>query len=214
VVLFLSDNGASDQPPPASLDKPGQTWRLDGTPTRVGNNPQIAPGPADTFVTSGPQWANVQNTPFRQHKASNFEGGIATPFIAWWPGVINHGGAITDEPGHVADLMATCLDLAGAKYPAEFAGRKLLPLAGKSLLPIFKGGRFPEPRVLGWSTSGSRALRDGHWKIVAAAKGPWELYDMTTDRTELNDLARQMPEKVQELADKWQHWADDGKSRK
>ena len=98
LVIFLSDNGASDQPVGA-LDKPGQTWRVDGTPTQVGNRPAIPPGGPDTFVTAGPPWANVSNTPFRRHKQSNHEGGIATPMIAWWPGVIKQAGAISPRAG-------------------------------------------------------------------------------------------------------------------
>jgi arylsulfatase len=212
LVIFLSDNGAADQAGPASLDKPGLTWRLDGTPTKVGNNPGVWPGPADNFVTSGPEWATVQNAPFRKHKFSNHEGGIATPCIAWWPGLIARGGAITDQVGHIADLMPTCLELAGVKYPAEFAGRKLLPLADQSLVPIFKGGTFPQPRLLGWNTGSSRALRDGNWKLVSSAKDPWELYDLATDRTELHDLASKHPDKVAELAAKWARWRAEGKS--
>jgi arylsulfatase len=194
------------------MDRPGQTWRVDGTVTTFGNKPSNAPGPAGNFLTSGPAWASLQNTPFRKHKMSNHEGGIATPCIAWWPAVITQAGAITHELGHISDLMATCLDAAGVPYPAEFAGRKLHPLAGRSLLPIFRGGAFPEPRTLGWATKDSRALREGNWKLVAAPKGPWELYNMAVDRTELNDLAAQQPGKVQELAAKWEKWAADGKS--
>jgi arylsulfatase len=213
LVIFLSDNGAADQALGGPLDKPGQTWRVDGTLTTVGNRPEVIPGPADNFVTSGPEWATVQNAPFRKHKTSNHEGGIATPCIAWWPGVIPQGGAITSQVGHIVDLMATCLDVAGLKYPTEFSGRKLLPLAGRSLLPILRGGTWPEPRVLGWATGSNRALRDGDWKLVSDAKAPWELYNLAADRTELDDLAAQNPDKVRELALKWQSWADNGASK-
>jgi arylsulfatase len=87
LVFFLSDNGASDMAV-GQLDRAGQTWRRDGRRTNVGNKPSIQPGPADNFVTAGPAWSNVANTPFRQHKNCNHEGGIASPLIAWWPGSI------------------------------------------------------------------------------------------------------------------------------
>jgi arylsulfatase len=205
LVVFLSDNGASDQGVGA-LDKPGQTWRADGTPTRVGNTPDIPPGGPDTFVTGGPPWANVSNAPFRRHKQSNHEGGIATPFIAWWPGVIRQAGAISSEPAHITDVMATCLDAAGVEYPAQFNGRSVLPPAGRSLLPIFKGGRIEGPRTLCWATSGCRAVRIGPWKLVSAKGGPWELYNLETDRTELNDLAKQQPERVEAMAKAFDQW--------
>lgn len=205
LVMFLSDNGASDQAVGA-LDKPGQTWRVDGTPTRVGNKPTIPPGGPDTFVTAGPPWSNVSNTPFRRHKQSNHEGGIATPFIAWWPGVIKQAGAISAQPAHITDVTATCLDAAGVEYPEQFNGRDVLPLAGRSLLPDFAGQRVEGPRTLCWATSGNRAIRTGPWKLVSAKGGPWELYDLATDRTELNDLAQQHPERVDAMAGAFDRW--------
>ncbi len=205
LVMFLSDNGASDQAVRA-LDKPGQTWRADGTPTQVGNKPSIPPGGPDTFVTAGPPWSNVSNTPFRRHKQSNHEGGIATPFIAWWPGVIKQAGALSTEPAHITDVTATCLDAAGVEYPDEFNGRNVLPLAGRSLLPDFAGRRIEGPRTLCWATSGNRAIRIGPWKLVSAKGRPWELYDLATDRTERNDLAQQHPERVDAMANAFDQW--------
>jgi arylsulfatase len=207
LVLFLSDNGASDQPPNPSLDKPGETWRLDGTPTRVGNRPDIQPGPADNFVTGGPPWANVANTPFRQHKSSNYEGGIATPLIAWWPRVTKRTGAVSDEPGHIVDILATCLDAAGVTYPAKFDGREVLPIAGKSLLPVLKGGARDGHEPLFWATSGCRAIRAGQWKLVAAKGGAWELFDLAADRAETADLAAKFPDRAKNLAAQWEQWA-------
>jgi arylsulfatase A-like enzyme len=213
LVLFLSDNGASDQALSGSLDKPGATWRLDGSPTKVGNQPTIQPGSPDTFVTGGPPWANVSNTPFRQHKNSNYEGGIATPLIAWWPGVIAQTGAITHQLGHITDIMPTCLELAGVVYPSEFNGRKVLPLAGKSLEPLFEGRQRDGHKALSWATSGSRAMRVGQWKLVASQSGPWELYDMAIDRTELNDLAKAHPDRVATMAALFEEWYEDAKKK-
>ncbi len=207
LVLFLSDNGASDQPPNPNLDKPGETWRLDGTPTRVGNQPDIQPGPADNFVTAGPAWANVANTPFRQHKNSNYEGGIATPLIAWWPGVVKMTGTVSDEPGHLVDILTTCLDVAGATYPTRFDGREVQPAAGRSLLPVFKLGKRDSHRELCWATSGSRAIRAGNWKLVARKGGDWELFDLAADRAETHDLSFKFPERTKELAARWVQWA-------
>ena len=184
LVLFLSDNGPRTSP--SGVDKPGQTWRVDGTPTQVGNRPTIPPGGPDTFVTGGPPWANVSNTPFRRHKASNHEGGIAAPLIAWWPGVIKQAGAISHEPAHITDVTATCLEAAGVEYPGQYPGRQVLPLAGQSLLPILRGGQIDGPRTLCWATSGCRAIRSGAWKLVAEPRADrgicttWEL----TARTE------------------------------
>jgi arylsulfatase len=175
----------------------------------VGNRPDIPPGGPDTFVTAGPPWSNVSNAPFRRHKQSNHEGGIATPFIAWWPGVIPRPGAICDEPSHITDVTATCLDAAGVEYPEKFNGRSVLPLAGRSLLPDLAGERREGPRTLCWATSGSRAIRVGPWKLVAAKGGAWELYDLATDRSELDDLAQQHPDRAAQMAEAFQRWRQD-----
>ena len=206
LVFFFSDNGASDKAVGA-LDKPNQTWRADGKKTRVGNKPDIRPGPGDTFVTAGPAWSNLANAPFREHKQTNHEGGIASPLIAWWPGVIE-AGKITAELSHVTDITATALDVAGQAYPKSFAGRTVTPLAGKSLLPVLKGGTREGHAALGWATSGSKALRIGDWKLVAPANGPWELYNLATDRTELHDLASEQPERVAAMAKTFAAWRE------
>jgi arylsulfatase len=210
LVLFLSDNGASDQPMNTQLDRPGQTWRADGTPTRVGNRPDIQPGPADNFVTAGPAWANVSNTPFRGHKNSNFEGGIASPLIARWPAMIKQPGAISRELAHITDITATCLDVAGVEYPDRFNGRTVHPLSGRSLLPVFQGGARIGHKSLCWATSGCRAVRVGPWKLVAARNGPWELYNLDTDRAERQDLASQQPGRVQAMAKAFAAWEQTG----
>jgi arylsulfatase len=205
LVLFFSDNGASNQAA-YQPDKPGKIWRIDGTLTRSGNDPSIPPGGADTFLTAGPAWSNVSNAPFRNHKQSNHEGGIASPFIAWWPGVIMQAGEISHEPAHVTDVLATCLDVANIEYPSEYHGRKVLPPAGQSILSILKGGKYDRPRTLGWATNGNRALRIGSWKLVATKAGPWELYDLDHDRTEMHNLAKQEPARVKQMAAAFEAW--------
>ena len=205
LVLFLSDNGASDQAV-GPLDKAGQTWRSDGTRTQVGNKPGILPGPADHFVTAGPAWANVSNAPFRQHKQTNHEGGIASPLIAWWPGVITKTGGISGELSHITDIMATVLDAAGQSCPTTFDDRSVTPMAGKSLLPVLKGGTRAGHDSLCWATSGCKAVRLGNWKLVALRGRPWELYDLATDRTETNDLASQQPGRVATMAAVFEQW--------
>lgn len=206
LVFFLSDNGASEVSRTAPLDKPGEPWRLDGTPTRTGNRPDIMPGPGDTFTSAGPAWSSLSNTPFRHHKQTNHEGGIASPLIAWWPGVIAKPGGITPQLAHITDIMATCLDVAGVRYPARFGERNVLPLAGRSLLPGLKGTSSAGHETMCWATAGNRAVRAGRWKLVAYGKEPWELYDLENDRTELTNLAASQPERVKTMAAMFEAW--------
>lgn len=227
LILFLEDNGAcaesmgrsetvnekwgsaiKDRTPMAPDELQPHIWppmkTRDGRPVRGG--PQVMPGPEDTYISYGLNWANVSNTPFRGYKHLTHEGGIATPLIAHWPARIKARGALCHQPGHLIDIMATCVDVAGAEYPAEDQGRKITPLEGRSLVPAFDG-RTIQREGLFWEHEGNRAVRQGKWKLVSRFGGPWELYDMEADRTELNDLAEKHPEKVAELKSLYDAWA-------
>ncbi len=186
-----------------SIWPPMQT--RDGRPVRTG--PDVMPGPEDTYIAYGRGWANVSNTPFREYKHWVHEGGIATPLIAHWPQGITARGELRAQPGQLPDIMATCLDVAGAKYPGEFHGQPITPLEGRSLVPAF-ADQPVERDGLFWEHEGNRAVRVGDWKLVAKGPaGPWELYDLRADRTEMNDLAAQQADKVKQLAAQWEAWA-------
>lgn len=204
LVFFLSDNGASDKAV-GQLDKPNQTWRSDGKRTRVGNKPDIMPGPGDTFVTAGPAWASLSNTPFRNHKQTNYEGGISSPLIAWWPGVVKPG-VINNELSHIIDITATVFDVSGQNYPTSFDNRVVTPIAGKSLRPVLEGKPRNGHESLCWATSGHKAVRMGDWKLVAAQKGKWQLYDLSQDRAETHDLSHEQPERVATMAKVFEQW--------
>ncbi len=204
LVFFLSDNGASDKAV-GQLDKPNQTWRSDGKRTRVGNKPDIMPGPGDTFATAGPAWASLSNTPFRNHKQTNYEGGISSPLIAWWPGVVKPG-VINNELSHIIDITATVFDVSGQNYPTSFDNRVVTPIAGKSLRPVLEGKPRNGHESLCWATSGHKAVRMGDWKLVAAPKGKWQLYDLSQDRAETHDLSHEQPERVATMAKVFEQW--------
>jgi arylsulfatase len=224
LVLFLSDNGgcaekmgreATPASPAASKTTAasGQSegvhppFTRDGRPVRDGKG--VMPGPDDSFIAYGQNWANVSNTPFRRYKHWVHEGGISTPLIARWPGGISHRGEIERQPGHVIDLMPTCVALAGATYPKQFNGHAIKPMQGASLLPAFRGEPIGREAPLFWEHEGNRAIRSDRWKLVAkGADGPWELYDLDADRSELHDLSAAQPERVKELGAQWQRWAE------
>jgi len=207
LVLFLSDNGACDElVQPGWYDVPSQT--RDGRPVRVGNkNLTDMAGPVDVWQSYGPPWANVSDTPFRLYKHFTHEGGISSPFIVHWPSAIQEAGGITRQVGHITDIMPTLLEAAKAVYPKEFKLQPILPLEGTSLQPVFEGKDRPEPKPIFWEHEGNRAVRSGAWKLVSRYPGAWELYDLNADRTELHDLAGTHPEKVRELSDLYQRWA-------
>ncbi|RUL87815.1 arylsulfatase [Tautonia sociabilis] len=192
VILFLSDNGCSAEGGPGGFSR---------------GEPGAPIGTGSSYASVGLEWANASDTPFRKFKMSVHEGGIASPFIVHWPAGLSREGEIEHQPGHVIDLLPTCLELAGASYPAERNGQPTLPLDGRSLVPAFAGEPIDRGPLF-WEHQGNRAVRLGEWKLVAPHGKPWELYDLESDRTELVDLSDTMPEKVAELSALWQSWAN------
>jgi len=192
LVMFLADNGGCAEGGPVGFDN-----RKNGLP----------PGGVDSYMSYGLSWANASNTPFRRYKHWVHEGGIATPLIAYWPQVIKDGNSITYQTGHIIDIMATCLDVAGIEYPKTYNDRELIQMEGRSLLPIFEGKKRRGHEAIYWEHEGNRAVRQGKWKLVSAHKGKWELYDLEADRTELNNLAEKHPRKVKQLRVMYESWA-------
>lgn len=188
LILFLSDNGGCAE----NLDE-GKPGAPIGTP--------------DSSIGCGLPWANLSDTPFRRFKRMAHEGGIATPLIAYWPKVITRGGAITHQVGHIVDLLPTILEASGVDYPKTFDNRPIRATDGLSLLPVLRGGERTGHDLLAWEHEGHRGVRCGKWKLVSHFPGSWELYDLEADRTELNDLAGRMPEKVRELTARYDAWA-------
>lgn len=210
LILFLADNGGCAEeirPRWKGLHIPAQTH--DGRPVRVGNLPEILPGSEDTYQSYGLPWANASNTPFRLYKHWVHEGGISTPLIAHWPEGINRAGDFETQPGHLIDIMATCIDLARTEYPETHADQPITPMQGVSLRPAFAGEDLARPEPIFWEHEGNRAVREMQWKLVAKGPaGPWELYDMAADRSETQDLTAERPEDVARLSAAWERWAE------
>lgn len=164
-------------------------------------------GPADTYEGYGYGWATVSNTPFRMYKHFVHEGGISTPLIAHWPNGIQRPGQWEHTTGHIIDLLPTLLNVANGTPLKERKGQVTKELEGVSLLPLFSAKPVKRD-TLYWEHEGNRAIREGNWKLVSQANQPWELYDISQDRSEQRDLSGKNPELVKRLAAKWQSYAD------
>ncbi|MGI9303982.1 MAG: arylsulfatase, partial [Gammaproteobacteria bacterium] len=214
LILFLSDNGAcaEDIPENVAVEQLVNELMIARSHTRngekvvLGNTPEIMPGPENTYQSYGTAWANLSNTPFRLYKHWTHEGGVSTPLICHWPHGIEEPGGLRHTPAHLPDIMATILDITGAQYPEEFAGHRIPPAQGHSLAPVFADDHL-SPRPLFWEHEGNAAVRVGRWKLVREYPGPWELYDMEADRTEMTNVADGYPEIVEEFARQYEVWA-------
>jgi arylsulfatase len=232
VIFYMQDNGGcaepqgSDQPQvPLTAEqkilKPGSydlinlnkkpVYTRDGRFVRSGQG--VMAGDADTWVAYGAEWANVSNTPFRMYKQYVHQGGIASPLIVHWPAGISAKGVLSRQLSHLIDIVPTVLEITGIQYPSVFENNAIQPLEGISLVPAFSNKSVPR-EFLFWEHVGNRAIRMGDWKLVAKVKkqkkftpadeNKWELYNLELDPSETNDLALKYPDKVKELAARWE----------
>ncbi|MES2426418.1 MAG: arylsulfatase [Bacteroidota bacterium] len=232
LIFFLQDNGAC-----AEIIGNGEVKPIAPNPNRVrklgpdsliySNKPvttrdgklvmqgkKLMAGPADTYVSYMQEWANVSTTPLRKFKHYVHEGGISTPLIVHWPDGLKAKGEIRTQAGHEMDIMPTILDITKTPYPKTFNQHSITPVEGISLVPSFENKPLTREAIY-WDHEMNKAVRMGNWKLVSEAnlKGktytsdPWELYDISTDRSELNNVAAQHPDMVKKMDAMWEAYA-------
>ena len=185
IILFFSDNGACPY-------------------DRRSNGQDRQPYEPDVTWSDSTGWAWARNSPFRYYKQNQFEGGISTPAIMHWPaGIRAPQGSICHTPAHLVDVLPTLAELAGATPPTKYPGREPTPLAGVSLAPLLIGKALEKRPPIHLLFAKDRGLRDGYWKLVSFQSRPWELYNLADDRSELNNLAAENPERVASMAKRW-----------
>ena len=232
VIFYMHDNGGcaepldSDQPEIAMTAEQKQIQPFSKDSIFVGKKPiytrdgqfirsgmGVMPGPANSWVTYGIEWANVSNTPFKMYKHWTHEGGIASPLIVYWPKGVKQKGAIRKQDAHLIDIMATCIDIAGISYPKTYNGYNIQPMEGKSLVGAINNQPIKRDFIF-WEHEGNRALKAGKWKLVSKTEkskvftekdqNAWELYNLELDPSETKNVAVQYTAKVKELALLWE----------
>ena len=192
VIFFLSDNGACQE-----------GGRLGKGSAEMVKNPPLE---TTAGVRLGLAWANACNTPFRLYKHFVHEGGACTPLIVHWPAGIEPRarGSFVRQYAYLPDFMATCVELAGARYPDEMP-----TCEGRSMVPLLMGMDEPIHQApIFWEHEGNAAVRAGKWKLVREYQKPWELFDLDVDRAEMNDLAEKEPAERDRLVQLWTVWAE------
>ena len=187
LILFLSDNGGC----------------AENISRRNLNDTTKLMGEKGSYVAYREPWAYASNTPFRQYKAWVHEGGAATPFLMHYPNGNLPKGKIIHQTAHIIDLMPSFLQLSHAKHAPEN-----LPLNGVDLLPLIHTQK-PVKRTLFWEHLGKKAILNGDWKLVAEKGKDWELYNLQSDRSELQNVAKTQQEQVKKLTTQWDRWANE-----
>ena len=209
LVLFCSDNGANGAMPTAY---PGQTEEFLGS----FDNSLENRGHPNSYIETGPGWAQASMAPSRLFKSFPAEGGIRSPLLVKLPGEMAYAGSSNASFLHVRDIMPTILDVASAPHAETFQGRKVRPMQGRSALDLFQG-KVDRPYEgcdrVGYELFGMKAYFLEGWKILFLpkpfGKGEWELFNLREDPAEMNDLAGAQPERLAEMVALWKQYRQD-----
>ena len=206
VILFTADNGAEGMDLEATQLK-GMKDRLAASDNSLANR-----GNANSYIAYGPGWAQAATAPSWLYKAYATEGGTRAIAFIHYPGAQRQAG-IAPVFGSVMDVTPTLLDLAGIADPkGQFAGRRVESIRGKSWVPYLTGKAdhvYAASDAIGTELFGSRAIRQGDWKITDTGDGQWHLFNLSDDPGETHDLSKEQPEWLGQLVAQWDAYATD-----
>ncbi|HAP64437.1 MAG TPA: arylsulfatase [Cytophagales bacterium] len=208
LIIFMSDNGAEGNNINNIVDT--RDWVAENFDNSLANM-----GRPNSYVFTGPSWAQVSSLPYKWYKGFSTEGGVRCPLIISYPEWTSYTGEISNEFISVKDLAPTLLEFAGVQHPdTVFEGRKIYPMDGTSMLGWLAGEReytHPSDQAHCWELYGRRAVLKGEWKAEyydpPYGKGSWELYNLQEDPSQVVDLASSQPEILKELTEDWDAYA-------
>jgi arylsulfatase A-like enzyme len=219
VFLFLSDNGASQEGGPAGSPYYLSAPRIAGLPQTDEHKRLVSPefaysvidliGSPDAKPAYNWGWARMSNTPFRLFKRQTHAGGHAVPAILSWPAGIADTGTLRRQYLHVTDVLPTMVALATGQDP------QLDELDGFSFVEaIHDAETTSRHRKQYYEMDGNRGMYVDGWEIVARYDGvgrysveDWELYNLTTDPTQIDDLSSVEVERTAAMAAEWEETA-------
>ncbi len=215
LIFVTSDNGASGEGGLAGTFN--ETYVLNGlqTPLEANLRHQADWGRANTYPHYHAGWAMAGNTPFRYFKQSEHRGGQHDHLVVHWPKGIRAKGEIRSQYHHISDVAPTIMEAAGIEVPKEYHGVKQQPMDGVSMAYSFDSANAPTRKQRQYyEMFGNRAIWVDGWKAVTLHakrmpwdvnvvlpfdKDEWELYHVAKDFSESKNLAKENPEKLQEL---------------
>ena len=213
IFILLSDNGASQEGGPFGVMHEMKFFNgILETPDQAIQNIDDIGGPhSHTNYPWG--WAQAGNTPFKWYKQNTHEGGVHVPLIIHWPKGIEkkNRGSLLNQFVNVSDIAPTLLEILNIQAPETYKGVPQIPISGHSFAHLLADPKGVSNNMIQYfENSGSRALIAGEWKAVCRHQTgadyeteQWELYKLTDDWSECNDLAESEPKKLTELQNLW-----------
>jgi arylsulfatase A-like enzyme len=214
LVILVSDNGASGEGGPNG--SVNEMKFLNGIPDTVEANMPLLDdlGSPKTYNHYPNGWAMAFNTPFKMWKRYEFNGGTSDPCIISWPGGTKPKGEIHEQYHHAIDIVPTILDALGVEAPETIKGNVQSSFDGLSMRSSFDDAKAPTTREKQfYAMLGSRAIWHDGWKAVTNHptiagwshfnEDEWELYHTDVDRSELQNLAAEQPDRLRELVNLW-----------
>ncbi len=213
IVILLSDNGASQEGGPFGVMHEMKFFNgiLEKPDEAVERIDDIGGPHSHTNYPWG--WAQAGNTPFKWYKQNTHEGGVHVPLIIHWPEGIeeSQNGQLRNQFANVSDIAPTIYELLGITPPDTYKGIEQLPVTGHSFAHLLNNSEAESNnKVQYFEMAGSRAIIAEGWKAVTRHiqgtdydEEPWELYDLSSDWSECNDLAESNQSKLKELQQLW-----------
>jgi arylsulfatase len=220
LIFYCADNGASGEGSPNGSVNENKFFN--GYPDELSENLRYLEnlGGPETYNHYPTGWAVAFSTPFQMFKRySQFAGGTCDPLVISWPKGIKAKGEVRHQYHHSTDIVPTILEVCGLQMPSTFHGVEQYPLNGVSMRYSFDDANAPTRKNRQYYCMlGTRGIWENGWKAAAVHaplsgtgnfdKDQWELYHVDEDRSESKDLAKQHPEKLQQLIKVWFEEAD------
>ena len=238
IFYIFGDNGSSSEGQQGSISEllaqnniPNTVEQQIEALNKIGGLEALGTSRTDNIYHAG--WAWAGSTPFKGTKLMGaYFGGTRNPMVVSWPSKIQHDGKMREQFHHVIDIAPTIYDVLDIPAPKVVNGYDQIPIDGVSLAYTLEdGGAKSQKDVQFFDNNASRGLYLDGW--FAAAKGPfipwdtpgsakrlanwdsakdaWELYDLGSDFSQANDLAKEQPEKLEEMKKRFLEIAEDKK---
>lgn len=213
LVVLISDNGAASE----GIGHGGfRRPYFDTTPLSEMSAHLDELGSPSTVALYQRPWAMTGSAPFQRYKLYPYLGGVRTPLLVSWPGMIKDTGAVRSQHVDAVDIAPTIAEAVGLKFDDTVDGVKQIAVAGRSFLPAIKSAKAPSPRnVQYFELRGNRAISVDNWRAVAMHKpgtsfdtDDWKLYDLSKDFSESENLAARYPGQLAKMKAAWQQEAE------